>query len=73
MRRPDIGLRCTCLALGLAFRQQPDQPRQPLDLPRLRRHHVRQIVDRAGQVGHLFLQRLTSVHDPLLEAIHHLG
>ena len=50
------------LAPRLSFRQQLRQPQNPVQLAALPGCDIRQILNRAGQVGDLFFQRVDSVH-----------
>ena len=60
MRRALIGQRDRGagidLALGLALEQDPQAARLLVQLGALFAHDVRQVIDRAGQVGDFFLK-----------------
>ena len=68
MRRADVGGRGISgprFPLRLPLGQQSHQPGQPVDLAGLTGDDVRQILDRAGQVGDPFLKALYPVHQRL--------
>ncbi len=51
-------------ALGLAFHQHMDPPRQNIDLAALAGHNVRQILHRADQMRRAFFKAVQTIHHP---------